>query len=98
LASRFYDDYRDDLVVTDLWHPRLEGHNLIKRIFKKRQVVGVISKTTVLEEDLAVPLLQKPFKTGGAIGLRQRNHWHSRTTIGPTLVVVVEAIGLSPAS
>ena len=64
LAARFYDDYRYDLVLTDLWHPGLEGHNLIKRIFKKnsRQVVGVISKTTVMEEELAVPLLQKPFK------------------------------------
>jgi len=37
---------------------------LIKRIFEKnpKQIVGVISKTTVMEEKLEVPILQKPFK------------------------------------
>lgn len=63
-AAKYYDDHRYDLVLTDLWHPGLEGHNLIKRIFKKNahQIVGVISKTTLMEEKLDVPLLQKPFK------------------------------------
>jgi DNA-binding NtrC family response regulator len=55
-----YDERHYDLVLTDLWHPGLEGHNLIKRIFEKnpRQVVGVISSTTVMEEKIRVPILQ----------------------------------------
>jgi DNA-binding response OmpR family regulator len=63
-AAEHYDERLYDLVLTDLWHPGLEGHNLIKRILKKnpKQVIGVISATTVMEEEIDVPLMQKPFE------------------------------------
>lgn|SRR5215469_7551080 len=56
-AAKHYDERHYDLVLTDLWHPGLEAHNLIKRIFEKnpRQVVGVISSTTVMEEKSVCP-------------------------------------------
>jgi len=62
-AAKYYDQHRYDLVLTDLWHPGPEGHNLIKRILKKnpRQVVGVISASDVMEEQIDVPMMQKPF-------------------------------------
>jgi DNA-binding response OmpR family regulator len=62
-AAKYYDERNYDLVLTDLWHPGLEGHNLIKRILKKnpKQVIGVISASSVMEDELDVPLLKKPF-------------------------------------
>jgi CheY-like chemotaxis protein len=58
-AAKHYDERHYDLVLTDLWHPGLEGHKLIKRIFEKnpRQAVGVVSSTTVMEEKIRVPIL-----------------------------------------
>jgi DNA-binding NtrC family response regulator len=58
-AAKFYDARRYDVVLTDLWHPGLEGHNLIKHIFKKnpKQVVGVISANPKMEEKIDVPRL-----------------------------------------
>ena len=63
-AAKHYDERHYDLVLTDLWHPGLEGHKLIKRIFEKnpRQAVGVVSSTTVMEEKIRVPILQTPCK------------------------------------
>ncbi len=62
-AAKHYDEHPYDLVLTDLWHPGLEGHNLIKRILKKnpKQVIGVISATE-MEEKIDVPLMKKPFE------------------------------------
>jgi DNA-binding response OmpR family regulator len=63
-AAEYYNERPYDLVLTDLWHPGLEGHNLIKRILKKnpKQAIGVISSTTEMEEKLDVPLMRKPFE------------------------------------
>jgi len=63
-AAEHYDERPYDLVLTDLWHPGLEGHNLIKRILKKnpKQAIGVISATTEMEEKIDVPLMKKPFE------------------------------------
>src|SRR5215470_16442282 len=63
VAARYYDERSYDLVLTDLWHPGLEGHRLIKRILGRnpKQVVGVVSSSTVMEERIDVPLLTKPF-------------------------------------
>jgi DNA-binding response OmpR family regulator len=65
-AARWYDQRSYDLVLTDLWHPGLEGHRLIKRILRKnpKQVVGVVSSSTVMEKKIDLPLLTKPFKPG----------------------------------
>jgi DNA-binding NtrC family response regulator len=58
-AAQFYDSRRFDLVWTDLWHPGLEGHKLIRHIFKKNpeQLVGVISANPKMEEKINVPRL-----------------------------------------
>src|SRR5262245_2934101 len=58
-AARFYASTTYDLVLTDLWHLGLEGHKLIKTILKKnpRQAVGIISSSTMMEEELDVPRL-----------------------------------------
>ena len=63
-AAEYYDKHPYDLVLTDLWHPGLEGHNLIKRILKKNpdQAIGVISAATEMEEQIDVPLMKKPFE------------------------------------
>jgi DNA-binding NtrC family response regulator len=56
-AARYYDERSYDLVLTELWHPGLEGHNLIKRILTRnpKQIVGVISATIVMEKKLTFP-------------------------------------------
>jgi two-component system, OmpR family, response regulator PhoP len=63
-AAEHYGERAYDLVLTDLWHPGLEGHNLIRRILKKnpKQAVGVISATTEMEEKIDAPLMKKPFE------------------------------------
>jgi len=62
-AAEHYDERPYDLVLTDLWHPGLEGHNLIKHILKRKpkQLIGVISAITELEAKIDVPLMKKPF-------------------------------------
>jgi len=88
VAARYYDERSYDLVLTDLWHPGLEGHRLIKRILGRnpKQAVGVISSSTVMEERIDVPLLTKPFNPGELLAFVKSITGPSRTTpqgLGP---------------
>ena len=51
VAVKVFNSTNLDLVLTDLWHPGLEGHGLIKHILKKhpKRVVGVISSNPNME-------------------------------------------------
>ncbi len=59
VAAKVFNVTTFDLVLSDLWHPGLEGHKLIKHIFKRhpKQVVGVIWCNPNMEEKVDVPRL-----------------------------------------